>query len=138
MVQWIVNNVWSDTLYMVSFFVENPGNSVLTPSFLTQSASVSSDFTPTSSSSASAQSKMFTIIVYLLLLVNVVMFAAKIVIELSLSINKLMNVVEGCHLALLLGAVFAKFTNLGIVLKENKDGGNYFKVVHTQAELQEY
>jgi hypothetical protein len=48
------------------------------------------------------------------MITNVIIFAGKIVVELSIGINKVTNIIEGVNLTLILFAIFDGFTLAGL------------------------
>jgi len=68
-------------------------------------------------------------------LLNIITFAAKVVIELSLNINFATNIIEILNLVLQILAVSARVINLGMVVesKAYKDQQIDFSMFQTQA-----
>jgi len=54
----------------------------------------------------------------MILITNVILFGGKIVVELSIGINKVTNIVEGVNLTFLLFAIFGGFTLKGLAILE--------------------
>jgi len=54
------------------------------------------------------------VIVDVAFIINLVIFGGKSVVELSIGINKVTNIIEGLNLALLLFAIFDGFTLVGL------------------------
>jgi hypothetical protein len=57
---------------------------------------------------------ILSVIVDVALIVNLIIFGGKSVVELSIGINKVTNIIEGLNLALLLFAIFDGFTLVGL------------------------
>lgn len=53
------------------------------------------------------------------MLANIFVFIAKILIELSIGVNRITNFIEAAHLSLILFSIFAGFTLRGITLIED-------------------
>ena len=53
------------------------------------------------------------------MITNVIVFGGKIVVELSIGINKVTNIVEGLNLAFLLFAIFDGFTLKGLAILDH-------------------
>ena len=66
-----------------------------------------------------SQNEVFSIIVDVLLVANVFIFAAKSVVELSIGVNRITNIVEGINLTFLLFATFMGFTLKGLTVIQN-------------------
>jgi hypothetical protein len=49
---------------------------------------------------------------------NIIVFSGKIVVELSIGINKVTNIIEGINLTFLLFAIFGGFTLKGLAVME--------------------
>jgi hypothetical protein len=64
---------------------------------------------------------VLSIIVESAIITNVFIFTAKIVVELSIGVNRVTNFVEAVNLTLLLFSFFAGFTLQGITLVDNFD-----------------
>jgi hypothetical protein len=52
------------------------------------------------------------------MITNVIIFGGKIVVELSIGINKITNIIEGVNLTLILFAIFDGFTLTGLTAIE--------------------
>jgi hypothetical protein len=62
---------------------------------------------------------VLSILVNVILVANVFIFAAKIIVELSIGVNKVTNIIEGVNLMFLLFATFMSFTLKGITVIYN-------------------
>jgi len=65
------------------------------------------------------------IVIYTLFLINTLLFAGKVVLELGLGINKLTNLIEILNLTLCSLAVSGRFGSLGIVVDKNELENSY-------------
>ena len=110
-IQWSVYNVWSDTYFISIIFIENPGNNIFDIQFKVLTAYIYNKNIPDS-----ASIKIGIIILYVLFMINIFLFAAKLVIELSLGINKVTNMIDALNLTFQCLAVSARITSLGIVV----------------------
>ncbi len=68
----------------------------------------------TGSNFSSENEDVLSIIVDVALIINSIIFGGKIVVELSIGINKVTNIIEGVNLTLLLFAIFDGFTLSGL------------------------
>ena len=62
---------------------------------------------------------MFAIIVDVLSIIIMIIFGGKNVVELSIGINKITNIIEGVNIALILFAIFDGFTLVGLTNKHS-------------------
>lgn len=96
---------------MITILVENPGNNVFISSYKIQALYLSIGLYD---SFSSENEDVLSIIVDASLIINLVIFGGKCVVELSIGINKVTNIIEGVNLALLLFAIFDGFTLVGL------------------------
>lgn len=108
---WTVSCAWSNANFMISLLIENPGNNVFISSYKIQTIYLSIG----NEKSLSYQNEdVLSIIVDVAMIINVVLFGGKSVVELSIGINRVTNIIEGVNLALLLFAIFDGFTLVGL------------------------
>jgi hypothetical protein len=96
---------------LITILVENPGNNVFISSYKIQTIYLSIGLYD---SFSSENEDILSIIVDAALIINIVIFGGKSVVELSIGINKVTNIIEGVNLTLLLFAIFDGFTLVGL------------------------
>eukprot|EP00347_Sterkiella_histriomuscorum_P022659 403337641 len=131
--QWTVRNIWSETYYISTVFIENPANRVFTVSFRIQTAYIYHKGEEDSS-------KVQVIVFYTFFLLNILLFAGKVVMELSLGINKVTNFVEILNLTLCSLAVSARISSIGVLVENSSFENSYqeFQTFATQASLHQF
>jgi hypothetical protein len=115
---WTVYSSWTNAQFIFNILVENPGNSVFMTSY-----KISNIYLAIGPGGISDTSKLkesiFAIIIDVIIITNVFIFGGKIVVELSIGINRVTNIVEGLNLTCLLFAIFDGFTLKGLAILEN-------------------
>lgn len=103
---------------MFNILIENPGNNVFLSSY-----KISNIYLAIGPGGITDTNKMkesvFAIIIETIMITNVIVFGGKIVVELSIGINKVTNIVEGLNLASLLFAIFDGFTLKGLAILDH-------------------
>lgn len=110
MITWTISSAWTNAYYTFTCLIETPGNNVFTSHFKVQTAYL----TIGPNNDITGRNDIFSIIVDAILLSNVFIFAAKIIVELSIGVNKITNIVEMVNLTLLLFTFFIGFTLQGL------------------------
>jgi hypothetical protein len=108
---WTVTCAWTNANFMITLLIENPGNNVFLTSYKIQTIYLSIG----NEATLSYQNEdVLSIIIDVAMIINVILFGGKNVVELSIGINRITNIVEGLNLALLLFAIFDTFTLVGL------------------------
>ena len=107
----MITSAYSNANYIITILVENPGNNVFISSYKIQTVYLTIG---NSDSFSSENEDVLSIIVDAAFIINLVIFGGKSVVELSIGINKVTNIIEGVNLTLLLFAIFDGFTLVGL------------------------
>lgn len=120
LITFTVRSAYTNAFYIPTILVETPGNFIFQTSLKLQTTfiTVGEDTRETS------EAEVFSIIVDALLVANVFIFAAKSLVELSIGVNKITNIVEGVNLTFLLFATFMGFTLKGLTVIQNYEWFN--------------
>ena len=104
-------SAYTNANYVITILIENPGNNIFTSSYKIQTIYLSID---NQDSFSSENEDVLSVIVDVAFIINLVIFGGKSVVELSIGINKVTNIIEGINLTLLLFAIFDGFTLVGL------------------------
>jgi|LauGreDrversion4_2_1035121.scaffolds.fasta_scaffold283478_2 hypothetical protein len=126
---------------MFNILVENPGNNVFLSSYKISNIFLAigpGGITDTNKLSES----VFAIIIDVIMITNVIVFGGKIVVELSIGINRVTNIVEGLNLTSILFAIFDGFTLKGLAILDHynaftPESQSEFQSFHTAAQLRQ-
>ena len=106
-----MSSAYTNANFMITILIENPGNNVFISSYKVQTLYLSLGG---QDSLTSDNEDILSVIVDVAFIINLVIFGGKSVVELSIGINKVTNMIEGLNLALLLFAIFDGFTLVGL------------------------
>ena len=112
---WTVYSTWTNAQFMFNILIENPGNNVFLSSYKISNIYLAigpGGITDTNK----YKDSVFTIIIDIIMITNVIVFGGKIVVELSIGINRVTNIVEGLNLVCILFAIFGSFTLKGLAI----------------------
>lgn len=136
---WTVYSAWTNAQFMFNILVENPGNNVFLSSY--KLSNIFLAIGPGGITDTTKQREsVFAIIIDVIMITNVIVFGGKIVVELSIGINKVTNIFEGLNLTCILFAIFDGFTLKGLAILDNynaftPESQEQFRSFHTAAQL---
>lgn len=110
-----VSSAYTNAFYIPSVIIETPGNYIFHSKFKLQTTFLNIGTKEVQTS----QRNILSIIVDAMLITNVFIFCAKNVVELSIGVNKVTNIIEAVNLTFLLFAFFVGFTLKGLTVISN-------------------
>lgn len=120
MITYTVRSAYTNAFYIPTILIETPGNYVFQTSLKMQTTFI----TVGQEAKETSQAEVFSIIVDVLLVANVFIFAGKSIVELSIGVNKVTNIVEAINLTFLLFATFMGFTLKGLTVIQSYEWFN--------------
>ena len=138
---WTVYSTWTNAQFMFNILVENPGNNVFISSY--KISNIYLAIGPGGITDTNKQKEsIFSIIIDIIMISNVFVFGGKIIVELSIGINRVTNIIEGFNLTCLLFAIFDGFTLKGLAILDRynaftAESQEQFQSFHTAAQLRQ-